>query len=92
MRKASQEKNTGEEAIEPFIRTTTDGNCFHLIAELAGISEEKIRIDLEKTTLVISAMDGGRSVRKEIFLPWKARFGKKRFQDGILELTLEKTS
>jgi len=68
-----------------------EGNYFRIIAELPGISEEKIRIGLEKDTLVISSSDRDRSYIKRISIPFEARLGKKRFQKGILELTLEKT-
>jgi len=69
---------------------SVDGDRIQVIAELPMISEEKIRLDLETTLLVISATNGDKQYKKKISLPWEARLGKKRFRKGILELTLEK--
>jgi HSP20 family molecular chaperone IbpA len=60
-----------------------------VIAELPGISEEKIRIDLDGKILIITA-NGGRQHRMEISLPYKASLGRKRFHNGVLDLLLEK--
>ncbi|MDD1661342.1 MAG: Hsp20/alpha crystallin family protein [Methanomicrobiales archaeon] len=73
----------------PF-KLSIEGDRIHVLAELAGITEEKIRLDLEATTLVISATDGERRYTKKIPLPWEAKLGRKRFRKGVLELTLEK--
>jgi len=73
----------------PF-RLSVEGDRIHVLAELAGITEERIRLDLEATTLLISATDGDRWYKKKISLPWEAKLGKKRFRKGVLELTLEK--
>jgi HSP20 family molecular chaperone IbpA len=73
----------------PF-RLSVDGDRIQIIAELTKISGEKIMLDLEGTTLVISATDGETRYKKKISLPWEARLGKKRFRKGVLELTLEK--
>jgi HSP20 family molecular chaperone IbpA len=67
-----------------------DGDRAHIIAELPGVSEEKIRLDLEKGTLVVSATDGECHYRMGIALPWESRVAMKRFRRGVLELTLEK--
>lgn len=77
--------------IEPVTDLFDEGGYLRIIAELPGMSEEKIRIALEKTTLVISASEKGRDYRKKILLPCAVTVGKKRYQNGILELTLEKT-
>jgi HSP20 family molecular chaperone IbpA len=74
----------------PF-RLSVDGDRIQVTAELPGISGEKIRLDLETNTLLISATDGETRYKKKISLPWEARLGKKRFRKGVLELTLEKT-
>jgi HSP20 family molecular chaperone IbpA len=79
----------GDDSEFPY-RLSRDGDRVHLVAELAGIREEHIRLDLERTTLIISAATREKQYRKEIALPWKVRLGTKRFRRGILELTLEK--
>ena len=89
-----KENETGKPAWKtgevPF-RFSVDGDRIHILAELPGISDEKIRLDLEATTLVISASDGDTRYKKKISLPWEARLGKKKFRKGVLELTLEKS-
>jgi len=74
----------------PF-RLSADGDCVHIVAELPGIGEEKIRLDLEDNTLIISAIEKECRYKKSIALPWKARLGTKRFRQGVLELTLERS-
>jgi HSP20 family molecular chaperone IbpA len=84
-------KNTDlQEIMEPVTTFCDEGKFIHLILELPGIAEEKIRIDLEKTTITIVASDSSRRYKKEIFLPDEVIFAKKRFSDGKLSLTLEK--
>jgi HSP20 family molecular chaperone IbpA len=67
-----------------------DGDLLRIVTELPGISEEKIRLDIDGTTLTISADDRGRQLKTCIALPWQARLGTKRCRKGVLELTLEK--
>jgi len=77
--------------IEPVVDLFDEGTTIRVIAEMPGIDEEKIVIDLQGSTLVISASDKRRSFQKEVSLPCEARLKKQRFQNGVLELTLEKT-
>ncbi len=84
-------KNTDlQEIMEPVTTIYDEGKFIHLILELPGIAEEKIRIDLEKTTITIVASDSSRQYKKVIFIPDEVIFAKKRFSDGKLSLTLEK--
>ena len=83
-------KPAGKTGELPF-RLSVDGDRIHVLAELPGITDEKIMLDLEGLTLVISAVDGDTRYKKKISLPWEARLGKKRFRKGVLELTLEKS-
>jgi len=77
--------------IEPVVDLFDEGNTIRVIAEMPGIDEEKIALDLQGSTLVISASDKRRTYQKEVLLPCEARLEKQRFQNGVLELTLEKT-
>jgi HSP20 family protein len=77
--------------IEPVIDLFDEGNTIRVIAEMPGIDEEKIALDLQGSTLVISASDKRRTYQKEVMLPCEAKLEKQRFQNGVLELTLEKT-
>jgi HSP20 family molecular chaperone IbpA len=87
----NKEEKPEKVTIEPVTDLFDEGDYLRIIAELPGLSEEKIRITLEKTTLTISASEKGRHYRKKILLPCDAILDKKRYQNGILELTLEKT-
>lgn len=77
---------------EPVTNLRDEGRFYCLTAELPGINEEKIFIDLEKSVLAISATDTGtgKKFRKLIRLPSEVRFGKKKFSDGVLNIILEK--
>jgi HSP20 family molecular chaperone IbpA len=82
---------------DPSVRETgfphtlsVEGNDIRITAELPGISEEMIRLDLDDKVLTISVNGGNPRFRKAIVLPWEARLGKKLFRKGVLDLTLEK--
>ena len=77
--------------IEPVVDLFDEGTTIRVIAEMPGIDEEKIALDLQGSTLLISASDKRRTFQKEVSLPCEARLEKQRFQNGVLELTLEKT-
>ncbi|MDD1664819.1 MAG: Hsp20/alpha crystallin family protein [Methanomicrobiales archaeon] len=90
MKKENEARKPARKKSEVPFRLSLDRDRIHILAELEGISEEKIRLDLETTTLVISAIDGDKAYKERISLPWEARLGRKRFRKGVLELTLEK--
>jgi HSP20 family molecular chaperone IbpA len=92
MAKNRREQNTSKETIEPVVTLFDEANYIRITAEMPEIREETIRIDLEKSTLFISASGNGRQYKKEIPLPARIRFGNKRFRNGVLELYLEKTN
>jgi HSP20 family molecular chaperone IbpA len=73
------------------VRISVEGDRIHVLAELQGIREEHLKIDLDPATLVISA-DGQSRIMKMVSLPWEARLGQKRFRNGVLELTLERSN
>lgn len=78
--------------IEPVTTFIEDGKFFHILTEMPGIAEEKIKIDLENqsTSITIAASDTGFHYKKVISIPCEVKFCKKRFSAGVLELTLEK--
>jgi len=91
MKKEHETRKPAAKADDVAFRLSVDEDRIFILADLPGITDEKIRLDLEGTTLVISAADGNTLYRKKISLPWEARLGKKKFRKGILELTLEKS-
>jgi HSP20 family molecular chaperone IbpA len=80
--------------IEPVTTVIDEGKFLRIIAELPGIAEEKIKIDLENhsTSVTIVAINTVSQFKRVISIPCEVRFSKKRFTDGVLELTLEKTN
>jgi HSP20 family molecular chaperone IbpA len=91
MKKIYSKNDRTDKTLEPAITVLDEGKFLRIIAELPGILEEKIRIDLEKTSVTIVASDTGKTYKKVITVPCDIRFSKKRFSEGILELILEKT-
>jgi HSP20 family molecular chaperone IbpA len=76
--------------MEPATECTEENNRICLVVNLPGVSEMKIRIELDNQFLIISASNGDKEYRKEITLPWNARIVRKKFRDGVLELILER--
>ncbi len=63
-----------------------------IIAEMPGIEESDLKIDLKEDILEISAVSKSRSYRKELLLPIKAISEnlKHKFTNGILEIRINK--
>jgi len=74
---------------DPQVGIIDDGRQVRISASLPGVSEEQIRIDLEKTTLTLS-ISGDRKMKRVIRIPDGARLFKKKFTEGSLEIVLEK--
>jgi len=80
----------GSPVFDPPIRMTTDGRHISISIALPDVSEEQIRIDLEKTTFTLSVMNDGTIVKKDIRVPRGTRICKKKFASGVLDISLEK--
>ena len=80
--------------IEPVTKVIDEGRFLRILTELPDIAEEKIKIDLENhsTSVTIVAVNTVKEFKRVITIPCEVRFTKKRFSDGILEITLEKTN
>ena len=92
MRTKNNRKANPIKVTEPVTTLRDEGKFLHIHTELPGISEEKIKIDLENhsTSITIIASDEGIQYKKVITIPCEVRFSKKRFSEGVLELILEK--
>lgn len=77
-------------AFDPPVRVTDTGREIQLRISLPGVTEEQIRIDLEKTTFTISVLDHDTVRKKTIRVPDGARIFRKAFLFGVLEIGLEK--
>ena len=83
-------EQSGDEYIEPVTSIWDGGKKYHIVTEIPDVSEEKIRIDLEHNHLIIYASNSERRYKKEIIISDQVRLGTKKFNDGILQITLDK--
>jgi len=81
-----------DEEREPITDLFNEKNELVIIAEMPGIEETDIRIDLKEDILEISAVSKNRSYRKEMLLPVKAvkQNLRHKFTNGILEIRIKK--
>ena len=71
--------------------TFDEGDCLVIIAELPGVDEKDIKVEVNDDRLVLSARSQGRQYRKEVELPCMVK-GKPglTYKNGILRIRLEK--
>jgi HSP20 family molecular chaperone IbpA len=81
--------NEEKKVIVPPTGISENGRLIYIVSQLHGIPENNIRIDLERTLLTISALIRTEKVMRKISVPEGSRISKKKFRDGILEITLE---
>jgi HSP20 family protein len=81
-----------EEVREPIVDIFDEEDHILVIAELPGVSEDEIKIEVAGDILNLSASDRDRKYAKEILLPSKVKASSVRtsFKNGIVEITLEK--
>ena len=81
-----------EEVREPIVDVFEEGDHILVIAELPGVSEEGINVEVAGDILSLSASGEEREYAKEILLPGKVRRPplKIAYKNGILEIELEK--
>ena len=81
-----------EEIREPMVDVFDEEDRILVIAELPGVSESEIKIEIAGDILNLAASDRDRKYAKEILLPSKVNPDsvKTSYKNGILEITLEK--
>ncbi len=81
-----------EEVREPMVDVFDEEDHILVIAELPGVSENEIKIEVAGDILNLAASDRDRKYAKEILLPGKVKpeSMKTSYKNGILEITLEK--
>jgi len=81
-----------EEVREPIVDVFDEEDHILVIAELPGVSEDKIKIEVTGDILNLTASDTDKKYAKEILLPGKVNPAslKTAYKNGILEITLEK--
>ncbi len=81
-----------EEVREPIVDVFDEEDHIRLIAELPGVSEDKIEIEVTGDILNLTASDTDKKYAKEILLPSKVnpQSLKTTYKNGMLEITLKK--
>ena len=81
-----------EEVREPIVDVFDEEDHILVIAELPGVSEDKIKIELTGDILNVTASDTDKKYAKEILLPSKVKPPslKTTYKNGILEIKLDK--
>jgi len=81
-----------EEVREPIVDLFDEQGYIRLIAELPGVGEDELSIELKGDILNLSATGKERRYAKEILLPCRAKKEslQRSFRNGILEITIEK--
>jgi HSP20 family protein len=81
-----------EEVREPMVDVFDEKDNILVIAELPGVSENEIKIEVVGDILNLTAADKDRKYAREILLPGKVKPEsiKTSYNNGILEITLEK--
>jgi HSP20 family protein len=81
-----------EEVREPIVDVFDEADRILVIAELPGVSENKIKIEVAGDILSLTASDKDKKYAKEILLPGRVKPDSVRtsYKNGILEITLEK--
>lgn len=81
-----------DEEREPITDIFDEKNEIVVIAEMPGIEENDLTIDLKEDILEISAVSKNRTYRKELLLPVKASRQNlsHKFTNGILEIRIKK--
>ena len=81
-----------EEVREPLVDVFDEKGCIRLIAELPGVNQEEISVDVRGDILNLKAEGKERKYAKEVLLPAKVKPESlhQNFRNGVLEITLQK--
>ena len=81
-----------EEEREPITDVFDEKDEIRVYAEMPGVSQEDIRLDLKGDILDISAQSGDRKYHKEVLLPAKVKPEtlESSYKNGILEIKIKK--
>ena len=81
-----------EEVREPLVDIFDEADKITIIAEIPGVEEEKIKIDIKDDILELEAEDSDKKYHKEVLLPSKVK--KKSlcstYKNGVLKITIPK--
>ena len=90
--KKTPEGPTVEEEREPIIDIFDEKEEIKIYAEMPGVNDESISVDLKGDILEIMAVSKDRKYRKEILLPAKVepKTLERSFKNGVLEIKIKK--
>lgn len=90
--KETKEGPTVVETREPIVDVFDEKEEILVIAELPGIDEETIELDLKKDILLLRAENSKRKYEKEILLPCEVDFESREtsYKHGVLEIRFKK--
>ncbi len=83
---------TVEEEREPITDVFDEKEEIRVYAEMPGVNQEDVKLDLKGDILDISAQTGDRKYHKEILLPAKVKAETltSNYKNGILEISIKK--
>ena len=92
--KKTKEGPKVSETREPIVDVFDEKDHILIIAELPGIDEKSIKLELKEDILLLEAESKDRKYTKEILLPVQIDFESKemKFQNGILEVKFKKAT
>ena len=81
-----------EEVREPMVDVFDEKDHILVLAELPGVQEEDIKLEIEGDILKLTATSKSRKYAKEVLLPARVKVEamKTAYKNGILEVTLAK--
>jgi len=81
-----------DEEREPLTDIFNEENELVIIAEMPGMNEDEIKLELKEDILEISATNKNRKYKKELLLPVKAAYENltSKYNNGILEIRIKK--
>ena len=78
------------ETREPLVDVLDEGKGLRVIAELPGVEEKDIHLELKEDILELTAEKGDRKYHKELLLPCRASLVRSSYRNGVLEIELAK--
>lgn len=81
-----------DEVREPLVDLFDEADKIVIIAEIPGVEEEKMKIEVKDDILELTAEDSDKKYHKEILLPSKVKKESLRstYKNGVLEIILTK--
>lgn len=85
---------TVEEEIQPFVDVFDEESYVLVIAELPGVEEKDIHIEVKGDILTLSAANGPRKYSREVILPSDVDSStmESKYKNGVLEIRMSKKS